>query len=260
MLRKFLAETNSGLVDVWNSEDGRDHRLAEATNIATKQVEKIIIDMRKAIEAGDSKKEEKLRQEAKKAMAQATKLMMKEFHKNLDQWMKEQTKYLSDKYGMPAEIIRDSKPAVSFGNQNSYITVKTGFSGVLMVEPPFPEDKGGGDDEEDDLGDGEAEWGFDLTHFDKPANFEKLLKAVGIPAKAEKKDGTWFWTGPGIEIRTGNNPLTGEYGHGSKKREDDPGFASYIGIKGNADKVKKAAAYIRKFDPKEETPNSARFI
>ncbi len=104
----------------------------------------------------------------------------------------------------------------------------------------------------------EVEWGFDLTGFDTAANFTKLLKMVGASSNAKLDDNTWFWTGPGIEIRTGNNPITGEYGSG--KRQKEVGYASYIGIKGEADKVKKAAAYIRKFDPKDETPNSARFI
>lgn len=252
---KFLRETNNALCNIWNIEDG----ISEATNIASQSIKNIVMDMRKAIDSGDRKAEEKFRKLAEKEMMKVSKPIMIEFNKAFDKWTKEQAQSLSDKYGMEIEFWRDSKPALGMGTSESSLDAKAGFSGTLVVHPSF-EENGSSDSGEDDVdSSGETEWGFDLTHFDKPANFEKLLKMVGIPANASKVGRSFVWEGPGIEIRTGNNPLTGEYGDPGR-RENDPGYASYMGLKGDADKVKKAAAYIRKFDPKEETPNSARFI
>ena len=107
-------------------------------------------------------------------------------------------------------------------------------------------------------------WGFDLTDFDSPARFVRVLAAVGIPSSQEPKRGhigEFIWKGSGIMIVTGNNPLTGEYmqsGHKSPER----GYASAIGIEGDPDKValaveavKRNATYI-----KEESEGEREFI
>jgi ribosomal protein S20 len=251
---KFLRETNGALCDIWNVEDG----ITEATkNIATQSIKNIVMDMRKAIDAGDTKSEEKFRKLAEKEMMKLSKPIMIEFNKAFDKFTKDQASYLSDKYGLNIEFWRDGKLSIGMGTQQSSLDAKAGFSGSLIVSPSFDEDK---TDDESEAEIGEIEWGFDLTSFDKPANFEKLLKMLGINPKAEKKDETFFWKGSDIEIRTGANPITGEYRNSNRSRDPLDGYASYIGIKGEADKVKKAAAYIRKFDPKDETPNSAGFI
>ena len=106
----------------------------------------------------------------------------------------------------------------------------------------------------------EAQWGFDLTGISAD-NWKKVLKAGGIPEKPKNDDGKWVWQGKGIKIHTGNDPISGQYGR-KGMREDEVGYASYIGLYGNADLVKKLAKMISKTadDIKEETPNDSGFI
>ena len=108
--------------------------------------------------------------------------------------------------------------------------------------------------------DDQDEWGFDLTGFRTADDWKKVLKAVGIKGDAKLVERAWVWEGNGITIRTGSNPITGEYG--SKGRDTEVGYASYIGIEGDAKLVKKAADTIRKLtdDIKEETPHESSFI
>ena len=106
----------------------------------------------------------------------------------------------------------------------------------------------------------DAEWGFDLTYITS-TNWKKVLSAVGITEKPVRNDEKWVWSAKGIKIHTGNNPITGTYGTpGARKSEK--GYASYIGIYGNAELVKNAATTIKTLAEfiKEETPNSSRFI
>jgi len=94
----------------------------------------------------------------------------------------------------------------------------------------------------------EAEHGFDLTSF-KPGGFQKVLQGLGIPVSqgtlVQSGSPVWAWAGPGIQIMTGNNPITGErssrtIGNGEKD------YASYMGLEGDAAKVKQAVALIKK--------------
>jgi len=253
---KFLRETNGALCDIWNVEDG----ITEATkNIATQSIKNIVMDMRKAIDAGDTKSEDKFRKLAEKEMMKVSKPIMIEFNKAFDKFTKDQAAYLSDKYGLEIEFWRDGKPSIGMGTSQSSLDAKAGFSGSLIVSPSFAEDKTADDSE---ASSGETEWGFDLSSFQSAEAFLKLLKMLGIsntkPSKDSDKSG-WTWSGPGISLTTGNDPISGERFGGH--REPEVGYASYIGMTGDADKVKKAADYIRKFgDPKDESPNSRDFI
>lgn len=111
-------------------------------------------------------------------------------------------------------------------------------------------------------------WGFDLTSFKSADDWKKVLLSVGInntAAVLDKNRSAWIWKADGITIATGNDPITGEYNHGLGSGYPNPrrvGFASYIGIEGDAKLVKKAADMIRKLtdDIKEETPHDNGFI
>ncbi len=104
------------------------------------------------------------------------------------------------------------------------------------------------------------EWGFDLTNI-SASNWKKVLSAVGISSKPNLKDEVWVWEAPGITIHTGNDPITGKYSR-HDKREDEEGFASYIGVYGDKDKVKKVASMIHKLASyiKEENPHQSHYI
>jgi len=117
----------------------------------------------------------------------------------------------------------------------------------------------------------QIEWGFDLTEF-KPDGFQKLLKDVGIPEGDVSKDfgedldgnkyGRGFiWHGEGIEITTGNNPITGQYAR-PEAREPEVNYASYIGITGLPDLVKVAVRSVKKNTVfiKDESKNMRDFI
>ena len=111
---KFLRETNSALCDIWNVEDG----ISEASSF----------------KSGDSLAS------AKKLMAEAAKPVIKEFDSNFNKFLKEQMKYLSGKYDREVQLVRDSKPSLEFGNQDSPIAAKAGFSTMLMINPKFDDD------------------------------------------------------------------------------------------------------------------------
>lgn len=133
---KFLRETNGALCDIWNREDG----LTEATkNIGTETIKKIVMDMRKAIDANDSKSENKLRELAKKEMVKIVKPIMSEFNKAFNKFVKDQAADLSNKYGMDVDFWQDGKPSLAFGSSNSMLDAKAGFGGHLIVGPSFEE-------------------------------------------------------------------------------------------------------------------------
>ena len=119
------------------------------------------------------------------------------------------------------------------------------------------------------------QWGFDLTDI-SIENWKQLMKQFNLTdaglqtskALFEGDQGTkfWSWENPAIQIRTGNNPLTGEYA-GPLPREPETGYASYIGIEGEPDLVKQAAAFIRQHGQIKgadlsigESPNECGFI
>ena len=115
-----------------------------------------------------------------------------------------------------------------------------------------------------------TEWGFDLTKFE-PDGFEKVLKELDIPLGNVSEDfgrdldnapyrRGWIWHGEGIEIITGNNPVTGEYNRPTA-RSPEKDYASYIGIEGERAKVLKAVKLIKESSGnKDESPNRRDFI
>lgn len=253
MLRKFLSETNDSLVRIWDIEEGRNPLAEETTNIVNAKLSQLIKSLRSAIDSGDRKAEDRINKEIKKEMGNLAKPIMKDFNSAFKKFLKEQEKILENKYGVDLEFFEDGKPSIAFGTQDYMNAAKAGFGTILAVNPPDVSDKPSKSSDSS----GTVEHGFDLTHFDKPANFEKLLKMLGAKGGDRGEDG-FEWEGPGIKIVTGNNPVTGEYFRGN--RANDPGYASYIGLSGAADKVQKAADYIRKFDPKDESPGRRSFI
>ena len=112
-----------------------------------------------------------------------------------------------------------------------------------------------------------AKHGFDLTDF-KRNGFKQLLKALKIKPKAEHSDksgGSWKWKGNGILIRTGNNPITGEYYSGPNakyKRKNEKDYASYMGIEGKPDLVQQAVELVHKWASyiKDESPGRRSYI
>ena len=91
-----------------------------------------------------------------------------------------------------------------------------------------------------------AKDGFDLSDF-KPGGYKKVLKALGIPMKSKigNPDKGFQWKGRGILIVTGNDPITGKF-RNPDRRDPERNYASYIGIEGDADKVKRAVELIKK--------------
>jgi hypothetical protein len=110
---------------------------------------------------------------------------------------------------------------------------------------------------------GLTKWGFDKVDFGTAAAFAKVLAAAGISALQEPKRGhigEFIWSGSGIEVVTGNNPITGEY-IDSAKRPPDEGYASYVGIEGNSDKVGAVVRAVKRHgDYEDESRNVRDFI
>ena len=99
-----------------------------------------------------------------------------------------------------------------------------------------------------------AKHGFDLADCGSSDKFKKILKENKIPIKTKKKceklrtGGEYckfHWKGKDVEIITGNNPITGEYRE-KGVRPKDKGYASYIGIEGKPEAVKKLVSSIKK--------------
>ena len=112
--------------------------------------------------------------------------------------------------------------------------------------------------------------GFDLTDFRSERDFKKILKDLKIKPTAirgddapGRKQSGWVWKGNGIMIVTGNNPITGEFysqTDGKPSRKSEKGYASYMGVEGNAkqvelavDLIKKHASYIKNESPGRRT-------
>jgi len=113
-------------------------------------------------------------------------------------------------------------------------------------------------------------WGFDLTDFGSAANWKKIVdrfklkmrvktKKYDIPGQEKPTVIKHFhWTVPGLMIITAANPLTGEHG-AYFNRTPDKGYAGYIGIEGDKDKVMRLVKAIRKYST-DESPNRRDFI
>lgn len=121
---------------------------------------------------------------------------------------------------------------------------------------------------------GKAAAGFDLTSFgdgkEGADKFKKLLKAFGIsekPAphysefKGKKDQIGWEWKGKDLLIVTGNDPISGKYGQ-PNRRDDEVGYASYIGLEGSKESVKKAFSMVKELTDniKDENPTEREYI
>ncbi len=112
-----------------------------------------------------------------------------------------------------------------------------------------------------------VEWGFDLTNFGSKAKAEKAWKAMGLNTKPKKTMGSkpymrYIWSRPGLEVVCTNNPFEGEKADPSKaaSMKGQPGYCSYVGIRGKASEVKKAVAAFKKADYKDESKKSMDFV
>lgn len=105
-----------------------------------------------------------------------------------------------------------------------------------------------------------VDYGFDLTTFENAANFLTTLELSGLSTTPKKNsDGYFVWSGDGLEMVTANNPLTGE--NDDSRRGKEEGYASYMGITGEPEKVKKLVSQIKKVAVyKDESPGSRDFI
>jgi uncharacterized protein (DUF3820 family) len=121
----------------------------------------------------------------------------------------------------------------------------------------------------------QLKWGFDLTGF-PVGKWEDLVDMMGLKlertlpevhplgyqSNIPNNDRYFDWIADGILVRTCNNPITGE--HYTEHRKDDirKGFASYIGIEGDADKVNTVVEWIKDTtnDIKEESPDRRDFV
>ena len=114
------------------------------------------------------------------------------------------------------------------------------------------------------LTEAKAQHGFDLTDF-KRNGFKQVLKALKIKPVAIDDGHGWDWKGNGIFIRTGNNPITGEYYSGPNakyKRKNERDYASYMGVEGKPDLVQQAVELIHKWASyiKDESPGKRGYI
>lgn len=110
-----------------------------------------------------------------------------------------------------------------------------------------------------------AEAGFDLTDFETKENFMKILKLAGV--KGEKagtvvkdaKSQAFVWNGAGIKIYTGADPIKGIKFNGDDTGEE--AYASYIGLSGTSEMVKKVFDAIKKIaNYKDANPTEREFI
>lgn len=95
-----------------------------------------------------------------------------------------------------------------------------------------------------------TEWGFDLTGFKDAETFRQLLKRNGLTKYKKECDEKYgyckfTWKNKGIKIITGNNPITGEFSN-KGWRKPEKGYASYIGITGEPEKVEKLVKDIKR--------------
>ena len=106
---------------------------------------------------------------------------------------------------------------------------------------------------------------FDLTCFSSPNKFKEVLKENKLTKYKKINKGRYnvfSRKGKDVEIRTGNNPITGEFSGGDKEKPREKGYASYIGIEGEPSKVKKifGAIKTKTSDIKDEDPYNNPYI
>jgi len=88
-------------------------------------------------------------------------------------------------------------------------------------------------------------------------NAERGKEAGFDPHEPTKDDGyAWVWKGKGVTLYTAYDPITGKPASSSKSKSNNKNFAGYIGIDGNAAKVKelfgmiKDVGYVKGSDPR----------
>lgn len=133
--------------------------------------------------------------------------------------------------------------------------------------------------------DARAEAGFDLTTFGSAEAFRLLLNALDLntdtmtvdseqaspgaeyakvdkaPDDPDRDYGVFVWANADLALLTGNNPRTGEYSDPSM-RQNEKGYASYIGLSGTPEAVEEAYNLIeeRATHIKGRDPNDRQFI
>lgn len=128
-------------------------------------------------------------------------------------------------------------------------TIITALRNVLAAEDSAPKNY---------KKESKAEWGFDLTGIDADI-WKQILKTINAQEKPTHTERKWVWKGEKVTIYTGNDPISGKYA--GDNRENEVGYASYIGIEGDRELVKKVAGMIRKYgDCKDESPNRRNYI
>ena len=77
----------------------------------------------------------------------------------------------------------------------------------------------------------------DLTHFD--GNWPRFKAELGLTycGRAPGRCNAFVWTARGLTVDTHNNPETGEYSQ-PNRRDDEPGYASYIGASGDPARIR----------------------
>lgn len=107
----------------------------------------------------------------------------------------------------------------------------------------------------------EKKAGFDLTTI-SATKWKELLKLINANSERPTKErNSWRWTGAGVSVWAGNDPISGKYAIGSSSRDDEKNYASYIGIQGQPDKVKMVVDFIKKNGRyKDFNPNDREFI
>lgn len=93
-------------------------------------------------------------------------------------------------------------------------------------------------------------WGFDLTDFGSPRNFQDILIEYDISEEPEivsregkfsgKKHKYYLWKGPDIILCTSENPFSND--NDADTFTDETGYASYMALEGKPEKVKQFAS------------------
>ena len=105
-----------------------------------------------------------------------------------------------------------------------------------------------------------AEAGFDLTDFNSKDDFKKILKLAGVKGeKPEKTAEAFVYSGDGIKIYTKADPIAEVKLNGDDTGEE--AYASYIGLSGTSEMVKKVFDAIKKIaNYKDANPTEREFI
>lgn len=97
---------------------------------------------------------------------------------------------------------------------------------------------------------------FDLTHYGE-TGWDCMKRIFKLQYVGRGPSNQFvFMAKNGLIIETRNNPETGEYHAGPSHRENDPGFACYIGVYGSPARVERFiratlafADYVKQVDP-----------